>query len=133
MRTTGGTIRHMIKRFGQAIVLLLAMSILYSGPVAACVCADEAPAPAMPCCPDDPQSSDHTNLAHPGFAFDAACEPAAADLLPAGSQDIPAPVVISSGAPPAWLTHGPPAAPVLVFPEPFDTPPIYLVTLRLRN
>lgn len=128
----GGTIGRMIKRLARSTVLLLILSVVYSGPVAACVCADE-PMPEMPCCPDDPQRADHSDSMHTGFAFDPACEPAPADVLPAGTQDIPAPAAISSGAPPPWLTHGPPAVQIPAFPEPFDSPPIYLVTLRLRN
>jgi len=86
----------------------------------------------MPCCPDEPQDAGHSNLGSP-HSVDAACDPAPADVLPASSQDLPAPIAIPSATPPAWLSHGPPAAPALAFQQPFAAPPIYLVTLRLRN
>jgi len=120
-----------VRGFGRILVLTLAFGILYSGPVAACVCADTI-MPAMPCCPDAPQDSGVANVGLP-VAFVSACDPAPADLLPSGSLELPAPSAISTVAPPPWQTHPPSAAVAPKLPEPRSDPPIYLVTLRLRN
>ena len=122
----------MIAPLGRGTFLLITLGILCSGPVAACVCAEE-PAPAMPCCPDDPQSLDHSKHGQPNSVIDTACDPMSADLLSAGSQDLPPPIGISSATQPPWSTHGPPSPRILALQQPYDSPPIYLVTLRLRN
>ena len=130
----GGNIAANMRFFGRIVVLMLTLGVLYSGPVAACICADEMP-PSMPCCPDDlPNSghSGHSDFGLPGTVA-AACDPAPADLLPAGSFELSPPLAISSGAPPPWQTHAPPPMLAPPAPEPSTAPPIYLVTLRLRN
>jgi hypothetical protein len=83
----------------------------------------------MPCCPDEPLDSGFGSLG----SFVATCAPEPAELLPARSQELPAPIAISSGAPPPYQTHAPPRTPPLAAPPPDFGPPIYLVTLRLRN
>jgi hypothetical protein len=112
------------------IILAAAAVLLHAGPVAACVCAD-APAPSMPCCPDEPQGSTHGDhgLAAEGYS---ACEVAPAAVVGTGKQELPAPIGIASVAPPLWA-HGPPDAQPSASPAPYESPPIYLVTLRLRN
>ena len=119
-----------MRRLGRTVVLLLTLGVLYSGPVAACVCADDL-MPAMPCCPDQP------DFGHSGLGLldshVTACNPAPANLLPAASPELPAAIAISSAAPPGWPTHGPPPILVPADPGPHISPPIYLVTLRLRN
>jgi hypothetical protein len=120
----------MLRRLERAILLVTALGILYSGPVAACVCAD-VPVASMPCCADDPQPSGHANH-HPQSDVQAACDPLAADTLPPSSSDLPQPVALSNEAPP-WLASDPPDRAQLVELPPYASPPIYLVTLRLRN
>jgi len=126
----GGSIGLIMSRFARTLVLVLIAAILHAGPVAACVCANDMP-PDMPCCPDVPRDT-----GDPDFglapAFDAACNPAPGDLLPAGAQEIPAPLAIPSSIPPAWMTPGPPPLAFHAPPAPHDAPPIYLATLRLR-
>lgn len=116
--------------FGRIVVLLLALGVLYSGPVAACVCPDDMP-PGMPCCPDEPLHSGDHDSAAPGPVA-AVCSPTPADLLPAGSIELSAPIAILCAAPPPWQTHGPPQAFAPPAPEQHPAPPIYLTTLRLR-
>jgi hypothetical protein len=120
-----------MRLLGRIVVLMLSLGVLYSGPVAACVCADEMP-PSMPCCPDDPLDSGHSDFGLPGTVA-TACDPAPADLLPAGSFELSPPVAISSAAPPPWQTHAPPPALAPPTPVAGTARPIYLVTLRLRN
>jgi hypothetical protein len=126
------SIGHMIAPSGRATFVLIALGILCSGPVAACVCPDE-PVHAMPCCPDDVGSPDQSRHDQPDSMSAADCAPQSADLLVVGSQDVPPPVGISGGAPPPRLTHDPPPTRVLAVQQPYDSPPIYLVTLRLRT
>jgi hypothetical protein len=120
----------MLSRFARTFAVLAAMSLLYAGPVAACICVDE-PMPAMPCCPDDPQDSDQLSVPADVASY-SACTLVPADLLP-GSQDLPSPVAISSAAPPEWSPRAPPAVGVAPSQEPYRSPPTYLVTLRLKN
>lgn len=115
----------------RAIVILLALGALFAGPVSACVCADDHMA-AMPCCPDQPQDVDHLDFGLPSTAR-AVCDPAQADLLPAGPLDLPAPVAIAASAHPAWLAHGPPGPGTFLPPRLYDAPPVYLLTLRFRE
>jgi hypothetical protein len=120
----------MLQRLGRAILLLTALGILYSGPVAACVCADEPAAP-MPCCPDDAQPSGQANH-NPLSDIDVACDPLAAEVVLPSSPDFPQPVALSNEVP-SWLTSDPPAPAQPAEPPPYHAPPIYLTTLRLRN
>jgi hypothetical protein len=113
------------------LVIVVVAAILHAGPVAACVCADQMP-PDMPCCPDQPQDTGHSNVGLP-HSMNVVCSPVSADLVPAGTQDLPAPLALPTSIPPAWMTHGPPLLALRAPPVPHDTPPIYLVTLRLRN
>ena len=117
----------MLRRFVNPILILAALGVLCSGPVAACVCADE-PMPAMPCCPDDPQPS------YPDDGSDAqvaaACDPLAADVLAPSLPDYAQPAAVAVAP---WITHAPASLPRAAAPEPYASPPIYLVTLRLRN
>jgi hypothetical protein len=122
----------MASRFARTFAVFTAMGLLYAGPVAACICVDE-PMPAMPCCPDDPQDSDQTTHASPDLTSYSACTLVPADLLPSGPQDLPSPVAISGTAALEWSPRAPPAVWVPRPQEPHESPPIYLVTLRLRN
>jgi hypothetical protein len=120
----------MLRRFASPILVLGALGILFSGPVAACVCADEPVAP-MPCCPEDGGSAGHAD--HGVLPdVDRACDPQSADALRPGSPDLPQPVVFANELP-FWHTSDAPAQPPLVEPAPYNSPPIYLLTLRLRN
>jgi hypothetical protein len=120
-----------MQRFGRAILFALAFAILYSGPVAACVCAGDQPMSAMPCCPDQADHAGQHDLGMPA-SLDTACGPVAVSLLPAGVQDVPA-IVAPEPAPEPWRNRAPPPLPAIAPRPPLDTPPIYLVTLRLRN
>jgi len=119
-----------MSRFARTLVLVLIAAILHAGPVAACVCANDMP-PEMPCCPDEPRDTGVPDFDLPP-ALDASCNPAPTDLLPAGAQDIPAPLAIPSSIPATSMAHGPPPLAVRARPAPHDAPPVYLATLRLR-
>jgi hypothetical protein len=108
------------------------MGLLYAGPVAACICVDE-PMPEMPCCPDDGQDENQTIPLPADIASYSSCAFVPADLLPSSSPDLPAPVAIAFAPLPEWSSHVPPSALIPSPPERHDSPPIYLVTLRLRN
>ena len=124
-------IESMISRLSRLLILFAAAGVAYAGPVAACVCFAE-PMEEMPCCPDDARQQDHSNCAQPDSAVNAACDPVPADLLSAaGTQDLSPPVAISAALPP-WSVRGPPASSSATSPPPHDSPPIYLITLRLR-
>src|SRR5262245_37602827 len=120
-----------MRRLGRQIVLLLVLAVLHAGPVAACICADDASMPAMPCCPDQGADFGHTDHAVPPSA-DVACDTVAVSLIPASSPDVPAPIGIPSAEPPARLTHAPPPLRSPLPPAPLGAEPLYLVTLRLR-
>lgn len=122
----------MTGRFARVLTVLAAMGILYSGPVAACICIDE-PMPEMPCCPDDPQDSDRATHLPADLASYSNCAFVPSDLLPSGAQDLPSPVAISSAVPPEWSPRAPPEPWVRRSLADYPSPPIYLVTLRLRN
>lgn len=113
------------------LIVGAAAVLLHVGPVAACVCAD-VPAPSMPCCPDEPQGSghgDHGLAAADGYS---ACELVAADVAGTSKQELPTPIYIASAASPLWA-HGPPVVRPATPRALYESPPIYLVTLRLRN
>jgi len=120
-----------MSRLARTLVIVVVAAILHAGPVAACVCADQMP-PEMPCCPDQPQDTGHFNAGLP-HSLDATCSPVATELLSVGTQDLPAPLALPTSIPGAWMTHGPPPLALRPPPAPHNTPPIYLVTLRLRN
>ncbi|HEX5059408.1 MAG TPA: hypothetical protein VFV99_08620, partial [Kofleriaceae bacterium] len=120
----------MISRLSRVLILLAAAGVAYAGPVAACLCVD-GPADEMPCCPDDVQQQDHSNCPQPDSEVAVACDTVPADLLPAGTQDLSPPVAISAALPP-WAVHGPPVWSITTSPPHHHSPPIYLVTLRLR-
>jgi hypothetical protein len=122
----------MPSRFARALTVLAAMAVLYAGPIAACICVDE-PMPAMPCCPDDLQDSDQATQLPADLASYSDCTFVPADLLPSGPQDLPSPIAISSAIPPEWSPRAPPEPRIHRSPTHCYSPPIYLVTLRLRN
>jgi hypothetical protein len=125
-----GTIGAMLARFSRILILLAVAAVVYAGPVAACVCAAEL-APEMSCCPDDAQQQDRSDCMQSDSAASAVCDPVPADLLAAGMPDLSPPIAIAA-APPPWSVHGPPPAALATSPPPHDSPPVYLVTLRLR-
>ena len=115
-------------RCGRIVVLLLALAVLYAGPVAACVCADDLPMAEMPCCPDQPADPSGLGLS---AEVAPACASMAASFLTVGEQALPAFVAIAE-MPPAQRPRGPPLISVRSWTEPFTHPPPYLVTRRLR-
>jgi hypothetical protein len=126
----GSKIAQMFARFSRVLVLLAAAGVVYAGPVAACLCAAE-PVRQMPCCPDDAQQQDQSDCRQPDSQANAVCDPVPVDLLAAGTLDLSPPIAISAALP-SWSVHGPPRAALATFPPPHDSPPIYLITLRLR-
>ena len=112
-------------------VAFAALCLAYAGPVAACVCAKGAPVD-MPCCPDQ-HGSDQSNCQQPDSDAAAACDPAPAHVLASVSFDVSFPVANFAAASPLWSAHGPPPVPIPHRQSVHDCPPIYLVTLRLRN
>jgi hypothetical protein len=120
----------MLTRFSRILILLAAAGVAYAGPLAACVCV-AAPIDAMPCCPDAAEQLDQSDCIQPDSELNAACEPAPADLLPAGTLDLSPPIAISAALPP-WAVHGPPDSSTAISRPPPEFPPIYLITLRLR-
>jgi hypothetical protein len=120
----------MHRRFKGLLIVAATAILLHAGPVAACVCAD-VPAPSMPCCPDEPQGSGHGDhgLATEGYST---CDVAAA-VVGTNKQELPAPIGIAGVVAPGWWTHGPPDVQPPAWSAAYEPPPIYLVTLRLRN
>ena len=112
------------------LVAFAALCVAYAGPVAACVCAKGTPM-EMPCCPD--QHADQSNRQQPDSQAAAACDPAPAHVVSSVALDVSVPVANFAAASPLWSAHGPPLAPMPHRPSVHDSPPIYLVTLRLRN
>ena len=121
-----------MSRVCRALILALTLAVLYAGPVAACVCPLDLSMPAMPCCPDHSPSG-QTDL---GMlpTFETSCAISAVSLLPAPAQRVPAPVARAPAPIPALHALDPPR-PASRFSLRADVPapPIYLVTLRLRN
>lgn len=126
-----GNIGCMLRRFGRIVVTCVVMGLLYTGPVAACICVGE-PMPDMRCCPDEPQGQDQTTPKPTNLASHTSCAFVPADLLPSSSPDLPTPIAITFAPLPEWSPRAPPSAWSPASPEPHDSPPIYLVTLRLR-
>lgn len=120
----------MLMRFARTLILLAVAGVAYAGPLAACVCAAE-PMDEMPCCPDDAQQHGQSPCTQPN-EMNAPCDAVPADLLAAGSQDLSPPIAISAALPSSWLAHGPPLTSIATTPPPHDSPPIYLITGRLR-
>jgi hypothetical protein len=125
-------IGHIMLSFGRKLVLALTLAILYSGPVAACICPDSAAMPEMPCCPDQPMDLGHLDMGMPP-SLSAACGPVAVGFAPASEQKLPAPV--AALVPPLpWHSRAPPERPTLAQPSALAHagPPTYLATSRLR-
>ena len=118
----------MLRRFTGPILVLATLGALFAGPATAYLCADQ-PMPPMPCCPDEPEPSQHPN---DGCATQiaAACEATGTEALVPSAPDSPQP---AAGVASVWYELTPLALPVAPIPEPHASPPIYLVTLRLRN
>ena len=131
MKGAGAKIDGVMHRFGRAVVLLLTLAILWSGPIAACVCAGDQSMPAMPCCPDQVHHAGQHDLGVPP-SFDVSCAQAAVTLLPTSVQEQLAPAAIVAAVPEQWRTRAPPPLPTPELRPRLDTPPIYLATLRLR-
>jgi hypothetical protein len=119
-----------LSRISRLLVALAAFCVLYAGPVAACVCAMDS-MPEMPCCPD--QGPDVSDCAQPDAQVGSACDPLSADALTSASFDfvglpawVAAPIRL-------WSTNGPPRVPIPDRHLIRHDPPLYLVTLRLRN
>jgi hypothetical protein len=121
----------MRSRLHRTLVAFMMLGILCTGPVAACICAD-APMPPMPCCPDD-AGSGHDHHALGAAADDAGCAATSIEQASGAKYDgMPLMAAVSHAAPIATLPR--PirlsSAPRL---KPHPSPPIYLVTLRLRH
>ena len=116
----------------QILAILLAGSIIHSGPVAAYLCVEHDMVIAF-CCPDPANmvmAHDH-ETSSPAETTDS-CDPVSVEALPGFSLDIPDPVGIAASvlAPPA---PGNPAWVIVAsVAPPFHGPPIYLSTLRIR-
>jgi hypothetical protein len=115
----------MLRRYKAPILVLAALGVLFAGPVAACLCVDEP----MPCCPDEPEPAQHPNDACATHVA-APCEATPPETLLPSAPDSPQP---AASVAPAWYEHAPPVTAAPPTPEPYASPPIYLVTLRLRN
>jgi hypothetical protein len=118
-------------RFSRHLIALAAVCVMYAGPVVACVCTAQA-AMEMPCCPDQ-QASDHSNCTLPDSVVGDVCDPVPADVLSGGSFDLSPPVAIFAGLLPLWSSARPPPVPIPTRSLTNHSPPIYLVTLRLRH
>jgi hypothetical protein len=86
----------------------------------------------MPCCPDQ-HHSDQSNCGQPDLHEATVCDPVPAHTLSSVSHDIFFPVANFAAAMPLWSAHGPPLVPIPPQQLIEGRPPIYLVTLRLRN
>lgn len=126
----GSKIGPMSSRLLRVVILLAVTGVAYAGPVATCLCLAD-PVDEMPCCPDDVQQQDQSNALPPESAAAVACDTVPADLLRAGTDELPPPAAVSAALSP-WSVHGPPASSIAVSPPLHDSRPIYLITLRLR-
>ena len=117
-----------MRPFVRKLVLLLALAVLYGGPVVACVCPDRD-MHEMPCCPDAPRDACHDLL--PSQSFDTVCDPAATQLLSTSVYDVSMPVGNAHSATPEWRAQAPPPI-VSAFSVSSSQRPLYLTTLRLR-
>lgn len=116
----------------RTTIAFLAAGLLVAGPVAACICVDTQMT-EMPCCPDASLGDESPMPDFDAQAADPTCQPVSASSLPAGPKDLPA------AAPPfttlAYPDYAPRAPPAYLHPDARATdtsPPIYLITLRLR-
>jgi hypothetical protein len=120
-----------LSRFSRLLLTLAALCVMYAGPVAACVCAMDS-ATDMPCCPDQ-QGSDQSNCIQPDAQAGTVCDPVPAHALTSVSFDLSLPAANFASPLALWSAHGPPTVPIPIRYRVPDSPPIYLVTLRLRN
>lgn len=131
---THGQYHPMMFRFLRSFKWLVAFGALcvaFAGPVAACVCAKGAPMD-MPCCPDQ-HGSNQSNCDQPDFHGAGVCNPMPAHGVSSVSFDVCFAVANFAAASPLWSARGPPLVPIPHRQSVYDYPPIYLVTLRLRN
>jgi hypothetical protein len=115
----------------RSTIAFLAAGLLVAGPVAACICVDTQMA-EMPCCPDGSMGDESPMSDFDAQAVDPACQPVSASPLPAGPKDLPAALPFVTLSYPDFAPRAPPAC-LGPHDRAADTsPPIYLVTLRLR-
>ena len=118
----------MLSRSYRCLIALIALCVMYAGPVAACVCAMDSMS-AMPCCPD--QGPDASDCAQPDSQVSGACDPIVADALTSVPFDVTPPLmlVVSFGLSDYF---GPPRVPIPTRQQELNDTPVYLATLRLR-
>jgi len=114
------------------MIAFLATGLVVAGPVAACICVDDNMA-EMPCCPDGSMGDESPMTDFDAQAADMACQLVPASPLPSSPHDLPeAPLVVDL----AYPDFAPRAPPTCLRPDyrgATTSPPIYLVTLRLRD
>ena len=118
-------------RLHRTLIASMLLGILCTGPVAACICAD-VPMPPMPCCPDD-AGSGHDHHALGAAAGDENCDATSIEQVSGAKYgSLPLMAAASHAAPIARLPR-PTRLSSAPRPKPHPSPPIYLVTLRLRH
>jgi hypothetical protein len=115
----------------RSTIAFLAAWLLVAGPVAACICVDTQMA-EMPCCPDSSMSDESPMPDFDAPAADLTCQPVSASPLPASPNDLPAALPFVTLSYPDFAPRAPPAYLRPVYRAADTSPPIYLVTLRLR-
>jgi hypothetical protein len=123
----------MLHSHARKLILLLALAVLYAGPVVACACADQDVS-GMPCCPDQHGGSTHVDHLLP-HAGGTPCSAVSADFLGTDvvAFDVSAPAAMANPLEQPGWARGPPPPIISVPALPPNKLPLYLTTLRLRN
>ena len=121
-----------MRKSRQILAILLAGSIVHSGPVAAYLCVAHDTV-MVACCPDQADMAmAHDHDTSSPAETSGACDPVSIEALPSFSLDLPDPVGVANSV---LVAPAPRAAPWMIVANvapPFHGPPVYLSTLRIR-
>jgi hypothetical protein len=122
-----------MRRFDyQRFIVVFAVSLFVAGPVAACLCTDWAMAD-MSCCPDGAMGGGDYDTPDP-VSSEPACEFVPGNPIPASSPDLPVALLGASTFPVPAAARAPPLIIPAHHEQRYDSsPPIYLLTLRIRD
>lgn len=125
-----------MRKSRQILAILLAGSILHSGPVAAYLCVEHDTV-MVGCCPDQADMAmahdhDHDRDTSAPAETSGSCDPVSVEALPSFSLDMPDPVGIGDSVLVAPAARAAPWVIIANVTPPFHGPPVYLSTLRIR-
>ena len=126
----------MLVRGRQFVALLVTGSMLYAGPVAACLCMAHD-MPTMSCCPDmaDAEHGHEHDSEAPASHPEASslCDPMGGDVLSGSSFELPDPQFVLVEAVNLSVSSGADQTAPMPHMRPWaQGPPVYLATQRLR-